>query len=360
METSYYLMKGRTRDKAPVTVRSIAKAAGVSVGAVSSVLNNRHEERRISQKTVARVKAVASRLGYLPNIGARRLRIGGERRQTVVLALITSHQAPLLLVNHFVAGLREAAAKAGARANVSYLLQIGMFEAGKLSELPGLLTGDHFNAAVITNTTTKDDDFLARTPLPYPAVLVNRSISGYPGVSERPGSGTRAAEVFQQIGRRRLAVLHGSPLTQITRTRVNEFLEASERLTGRRAIEIVAKALSEEAAADAVDGFLARGDDFDALYAVTDGEALGAYHALVRNGRSIPRDVAVIGVGDYAISRFFNPPLSCVGASHRELALSAADILIRRLWAPEFGESLVELNFHERLRESTGHSAGSS
>lgn len=349
-------MKAKTRDKAPVTVWNIAKAAGVSVGAVSSVLNNRQEERRISDKTVARVKAAAAKLGYLPNIGARRLRMGGQRRQTVVLALITSHQAPLLLVNHFVDGLREAAAKTGARVNVSYLLQIGMFEAGKLAELPGLLSGDHFNAALITNTTTKDDDFLACTQLPYPAVLVNRSIASYSGVSERPGSGTRAAEVFQQIGRRRLAVLHGSPLTQITRMRVNEFVEASERLTGRRAIEIVAKALSEEAAAAAVDGCLAQGHDFDALYAVTDGEALGAYHSLARNGRSIPRDVAVIGVGDYAISRFFNPPLSCVGASHRELALSAADILIRRLWTPEFGERLIELNFHESLRESTGHS----
>jgi len=350
-------MKERTAEKPPVTVCSIAKAARVSIGAVSSVLNNRHEERRISEKTVLKVRAAAARLGYLPNIGARRLRTGAQMRQTIVLALITSHQAPLLLVNHFVAGLREAAGRAGVRANVSYLLQIGMFEAGKLAELPGLLSGDHFNAAVITNTTMEDDAFLANTKLPYPTVLVNRAIPGYASVMERPGSGTRAAEIFVQAGRSRLAVLHGSPLTQITRMRVNEFLEASQRLTGRRAPEIVAKALSEESAAAAMESCLKRGADFDALYAVTDGEALGAYHAFARTGRVVPGDVAVIGVGDYAISRFFNPPLSCVGASHQDLALSAADLLIRRLWAPGSGEERVELEFDEHLRESTNHAS---
>ena len=41
-----------------------------------------------------------------------------------------------------------------------------MFPAGDLGSVPGLLTGSHFNAAIITNTTQKDDQFLQRNQLP--------------------------------------------------------------------------------------------------------------------------------------------------------------------------------------------------
>ena len=66
----------KSRSKSPVraTVRGIADAAGVSIGSVSSVLNNRHVERRISPATVEKIRAAAAELGYLPNISARRLR----------------------------------------------------------------------------------------------------------------------------------------------------------------------------------------------------------------------------------------------------------------------------------------------
>lgn len=350
--------KSRSSPSTPsgqVTVKSIAEAAGVSIGAVSSVLNNRHEERRISDKTVEKVKQAASRLGYLPNIGARRLRTGASAKQTVVLALITSYEAPLSLVNHFVSGLREVSEPAleNGESQTSYMLLIEMFAAGRLHALPGLLEGDHFNAAIFTNTTTDDDAFLARTRLPYPSVVVNRRIPGYSGVVERPGSGARAAEILVQMNRRRLAVLHGSPLTQITRTRVDDFVRASVRLTGQAPREIVAPQLSEEAAATAMHAMLKEGGPIDGLYAVTDGEALGAYHAIKQMGLRIPEDIAVIGVGDYDISRFFSPALSCVGISHSELGRTTARLLMRRLRQSSKPEERVEIAFEEHLRAST-------
>ena len=92
-----------------VTVRSIARRAGVSIGAVSSVLNNHHEKRRIAANTVRRIRAAVAELGYLPTINARRLRGGSDAQNTIVIAIITSFQAPLPVINHFILALREAA-----------------------------------------------------------------------------------------------------------------------------------------------------------------------------------------------------------------------------------------------------------
>jgi LacI family transcriptional regulator len=178
-----------------VTVKSIAKEAGVSIGSVSSVLNNRHIERRISAATVQKIREASVKLGYLPNISARRLRSGTSTKNHVVLALITSFEAPIPLINHFISALRGAIAdERNLRSDLAFSMMIEMYVAGRLRELPGLLTGDHFNAAIIMNTIAEDDQFLTRAHLPYPVVLVNRTVPGFASVVEDESSGVRAAE----------------------------------------------------------------------------------------------------------------------------------------------------------------------
>src|ERR1700755_3606349 len=51
----------------PITMAGIAKAAGVSQGAISSLLNDRDYGIRVSEKTRERVFEVCRELGYIPN-----------------------------------------------------------------------------------------------------------------------------------------------------------------------------------------------------------------------------------------------------------------------------------------------------
>ena len=348
----------QTQKKSPgrATVKGIAEAAGVSIGSVSTVLNNRHVERRISLETVEKIRAVASRLGYLPNISARRLRSGQRASQSIIIAFVTSYEAPLSFVNQFVYALRQTVAE-GPRATRerSFSLTIEFFSAGHLREMPGLMTGEHFNAAIIANTTPEDDQFLARTHLPYPVVLVNRSLPGYACVIEDPNSGARAAEVLIRAKRKRLAVIHGSPLTQTTQARLDSFITAAARGLGCAAQEIVADSLSEAGGHEAMARFLVRRKEIDGLYALNDSTALGAYHAIKRARLSVPDDIAIIGVGDNEISPFFDPPLSVIGVSRTRIGNEASRLLLRQLDRAEQPGGRVELPVETILRESTGH-----
>ena len=182
---------------------------------------------------------------------------------------------------------------------------------------------------------------------------MNRRIPGYACVTEHTGCGQRAAEILVRMKRRRLAVLHGRPLTQITKTRVESFMQRASQLTGADATEIEAAELSEGAAAEAMRRFLKERRDIDGLYTVTDGKALGAYHAIKEAGLVVPGDIAVIGVGDYDILQYFDPPLSCVGVPHSELGRAAARLLLRRLRNPGVGPETVELEIEQHLRAST-------
>ncbi len=58
----------------------------------------------------------------------------------------------------------------------------------------------------------------------------------------------------------------------------------------------------------------------------------------------------MIGVGDYDIAPFFDPPLSSVGVSHKELAEQASQLLFRQL----MGKSVPE-RFPCRLWKHCGH-----
>lgn len=66
------------------SLTDVAKAASVSVGTVSSVLNGMADARRIPKATAKRVRDTANRLGYVPNRQARSLRT----RRTDTLGLL--------------------------------------------------------------------------------------------------------------------------------------------------------------------------------------------------------------------------------------------------------------------------------
>ena len=348
------MAKPKRKNRERVTAQNIADHAGVSIAAVSSVLNNRQVERRIAAETVERIRHAAAKLGYLPNISARRLRSGTSQKNNIILAFVTSFEAPLSLASHLIMELRQLVGGGGGSTDMTFSLMVEMFPAGQLKDMPGLLTGDHFNAAIITNTTPEDDQFLIRSHLPYPVVLVNRAIPRYSCVVEDPDAGGRAAAALVRGKRRNLAVLHGTPLTQTTQNRVDSFVRAATSELGRPPREIVAGKLSEAAANDAVLRFLGRNDEVDGLYAVTDGMALGAYHAIKEKGLRIPQDIAVVGVGDYDISAFFDPPLSVVGVARSELGKEASRLLMRQLEEPGLPPLKVEIPVESVMRASTG------
>ncbi len=336
-----------------ITVRQIAEAAGLTIGSVSSVLNNKHVERRISPATVAKVRETAARLGYMPNINARRLRSGAESLNSVTLAVITSFEAPLTLVNHIIKAIRKAVDNE--RKNGSpyqFTVTIDMFNAGDLASVPGLLSGSHFNAAIITNTTPKDDHFLQRVQLPYPVVLVNRSVPGYPHVCEATDIGSRAADILVDHGRRKLAVLYGQPVTQVTHHRINSFMRQVYSRLGSTVQEIVADTLTERTAANAMRKCLEADAHIDGIYAVTDGMAIGAYHCIKQMGMQIPANVAVVGSGDYGFPALFDPPLATAGEDSIQRAESAVNLLMALIHQREIATTEIVTESTPQLRES--------
>jgi len=336
-----------------VTIYELAEHVGVSPAAVSSVLANRHVERRLAAQTVEKIRAAALALGYVPNMAGRRLRAHKAATRQIDLAILTSFEAPLPLVSQALRVLQQAV-DAQSNEHTRYSVSIEMFHAGRLREKGGLLDANHYHGVIITNTLPEDDRFLAGARLPYAVVLVGRSIANYCCVLETPDFvGRRAAEVMLEARCAQPAILHGRRLTQATTNRRAAFLRAIEEWLGRAPTTLVTAGLHPAQGAAVLEAFFAGGGQCDGIFSVTDSLAVGAYQAIRRSGRRIPADVVMVGVGDYELAEFFDPPLSTVAGANNAMVTKAVPLLFRLLKGEKDAAREVTVTPPVFLREST-------
>lgn len=326
------------RENRPVTVHTIAQHVGVSAAAVSTVLANRHEERRLAAATVEKIRQAVRDLGYVPNVAARRLRAHDPGVHHRELGILTSFEAPLFLVSRTLRQVQQMVDQRSA-ADRQFSVSIDMFHAGKLRDMPGLLSASRFNGVIITNTLPVDDAFLASTTLPYAVVVQGRRLANYCCVLETPGEGgRRAAQIFAKGARRQPIVLTPPLLTETTADRAEAFCATVREAAGAEPVRVVARGFTPASGAEAMRRHLLSHPQCDAVFAVTDTLALGALHALKAAGRRVPQDVGVVGVGDHEQADFFEPPLTCVGPSYdrvvEEIVALLFDLMSRRRVKP--------------------------
>lgn len=315
-----------------VTVYTIAQHVGVSPAAVSSVLAGRAQERRIAPATVESVQKAARELGYLPNMAGRRLRNpkGGVRH--IELAILTSFQTPLALVESLLLGMQKKA-REKADASTRYSISIEMYEAGRLHAHLKLLEPDGYHGVLITNTQPVDDAYLAEVSLPCASVIIGRQVAGKCCVFEKPGFiGAQAARLLLDPPATAPLVLFGKNLTPITTNRLEVFEHTFLEQSGIAPAKVKAAALTPHAAAKALKDFFDAGGRCDGVFLISDFLGPGVYEVLREKGLRIPADVRVVGVGDHdPDSLYFNPPL--VTAFHTVEALSqhAIPLLFKQL-----------------------------
>ena len=309
-----------------MTLRDVARAARVHPGTVSRALNAQ-TRGLVNQETAERVIRAAEELGYRPNPIARGLKTNRSYTVGVVIPDLTNPLFPPI-----VRGIEERLGDEGYTSLIANTdndpdRERQDFEAMRARQVDGFITA----------TARLDREFVAETAeLSEPVVLVNRRLEdeSLPAVTVDDQEGSRlAVEHVVGLGHRRIAHLGGPQALSTGHQRYLGFLaaisaaglEADERATR------FGNAFTEAEGARVCRELLDAAPDVTAIVAGNDLLALGCYDVLAERGLRCPQDVSVVGFNDMPFAARFDPPLTTVRIPHREIGISAADLLLESL-----------------------------
>jgi LacI family transcriptional regulator len=333
------------RSKRPtrVTMKDIARTAGVSQSTVSFVLNGA-EEMRIGAETRNRVLAVAAELGYRPRSAGRPPSLGALRVIGVMVDEIAT--SPFAAIS--IEAMQERAWSSGLMLEVVMTGGDRAYEAAILRKW----AADRIDGVVYTSILTHEvrvPDGLSR----HRSILLNchdpnaRFASIVP--AERRG-GEAATDALIGAGHERIAFISGESWMEASRQR-QEGYERALKAAGRSvdAALVVEGNFMPSGGRRATLELMSLTPPPDAIFCANDLMALGCYEALKELGLRVGGDVAVMGYDDQELAQHLNPPLSTVLLPHREMGQRAIDMLL----SDDPGQhSQIRLNCPLVLRES--------
>jgi LacI family transcriptional regulator len=305
-----------------VTIRDVARRAGVSVATVSRVYTGRGP---VHETTRGRVVEAARELRYTPDAAARSLIT--RRTETLGVLLPDLHGE---FFSELIRGIDRTARQHG------YHLLVSGCHAG-LGELEGALRTmrGSVDGLIVLWPELDVRGLVADLPEHLPVVLLNAAThhTAFESITIDNFGGARAA-VGHLLARgyRRIAIIGGAERNgeAMERRRGYHAALADAGIEPRAAWEVTGH-FTEEGGHAAARRLVADGDRPDAIFAANDSMAIGAMSALGEAGLRVPHDIAVAGFDDVPIARYTSPPLSTVRVPIQELGARAVDRLLHAI-----------------------------
>jgi DNA-binding LacI/PurR family transcriptional regulator len=322
-----------------ITLKDIARMAGVSVATVSRALNSK-TAGYMKPETFERIKAIMETVNYTPHALASGLRRGSAKVIGVILPTnVNPYYAQL---GSFIEN--EAFAKgyltlvcnsySDIKREKDYLRHlISQKVAGILLCSTGL-TGGEIDAIVS-----------GRSRL----MLLDEEVDDFGGdvvVCDDYMGGYRGAEYLRRLGHSHVLVVIGPENLISTRNRLKGFLTLMESEEGGYDPSRILKGeYTVERAYEEVGSAIRKGVVFSAVFAFNDLMAIGSIKALKEKGYRVPEDVSVLGYDNIFIDELVNPKITTVSTPLDELGKLAVERLIGpgdNDDAPGFEKRMVE------------------
>lgn len=315
-----------------ITMSQIAKAANVSQGAISSMLNDRNYGIRVSEKTRAHVFKVCRSMGYIPNDLRALVRMYPELGG---YSLLVAADLPGGLSLPMVA--RIAAAALSALPEPTQGLNVAFYQpefdyVADLAALPWPVSSFVSSKFLLVGTPNSSlVENLARRGLPAMSLGYELALPGIVSfVPDYALAARLAIERLGQLGHRQLAIVSG-PFGSLD-ARILDFnhgvqLACEVLRIPVEAQHIIYGDLSIEAGRTAFDELLARRPQPTAVFCMSDAAAIGLIERARASGVSVPEKLSVIGCGDDPAAQMTHPLLTTVRLPFEEMA----ELAIREL-----------------------------
>jgi len=328
-----------------ITIRDIAKMAGVSPAAVSFVINDRPG---VSEKTRQKVKKIIAATGFQPSVHASRLVLKRSYNIGLDMHNVGASLDDLFYVSILRGLLRQSK-------EYGYNIVFTEFaEAQGAVILPGIILNRDTDgiillrspsSAVLTALNNLDIPFVAvdahMKDVPYTCVYVDYELSAY-----------TSTNFLIENGHRKIAYIGHGSVPAFNLQTYKGFCRAAEKhdiLIPPDWIQV--PAIDDASAYNCMENILSGKHAPTAVFCSVDSFAFSAMKCARAHGYAVPDDISFTGIDDTPNSEYFTPSLTTVSIDTELMGASAMDLIVEKI-AGKAVESITVPSDDLVIRES--------
>lgn len=322
-----------------ITIRDIAREAGVSTATASRALRRLHN---VDPATIARVQAVADRHSYVVSPAASRL-AGGRTGSVAALTPYVSRWYFATVLSGVEQVLQEAETD---------LLLLVAGDPGRQARTPPVRRlSQRVDGFLVISLDPDSTELGGLLELDAPKVLVGTKWPGVPSVSIDDERAARlATQHLVNLGHRRIGLIAGRPgrspfLAERARKRGFETAVAWPA-PGSSTLEYGYGDFTVDGGETAMNALLAQPHPPTAVFCMSDEMAFGAMRALRLHGLEAGRDVSLVGFDGHDLSGMLD--LTTVVQPVAQIGATAAQMLLQEI-SDASGQKPAEVEIPTRL-----------
>ena len=205
----------------PVTIKDVAKAAGVSPSTVTRVIQNKST---ISDETKKRVRKAMKELNYHPNLNARSL----VSSYTQVIGLVLPDDSDVFYQNPFFPSVLRGIAQVASENHYAIQIATGKDEKERLNAISQMVYGKRVDGLIFLYA--QEDDPLVNLVVEeqFPFLILGKSLSPFIPLVDNDNvqAGFDATEYFIKKGCSRIAFIGGTKKLFVTQDRLTGYEQA--------------------------------------------------------------------------------------------------------------------------------------
>lgn len=319
-----------------VSIKDVAKKAGVSISTVSRALN-KYED--ISQSTRKKIIKVAAELGYRPNIIAKSL---GANKNYRIAILVEDYIPEDYATYEIFMAFRSAMALQ----NYETILLSTSTDIQKNENLSQIFQNKQVDGLFLLGLKMTDEYFKQLEKFKYPCVLydisIENSLCGCVGVDNVKGA-YKAVEHLIEHGHKKIAFINGHEDAQVSYERLDGYYLAMAKHGLLIDKELIASGnFTIQGGKQAAMDLLEKNKGITAIFCASDLMACGAMQGIEELGLKVPDDIAIVGFDDINICDLVTPKLTTIRQDRDKIGKLAAMQLIEIINSRTPGRSVIE------------------